>query len=233
MKAKAEKTAHFSKSLFTFLRALKRNNSREWFNAERERYESEVRGPFLRFIADFARPLASLSEHFVADPRPSGGSFFRIHRDTRFAKDKTPYKTHAAAQFRHEVGKDVHAPGFYLHLEPGAVFAGVGLWQPEAEPLRQIRDAIVEDPAAWKRAAHGKALLARWELGGESLSRAPRGYDPEHPLVEDLRRKDFVAMASFDEDDACAVGFLDELVRTFRLASPLMRFLTEAVGLPY
>ncbi len=222
-------TPHFGKDLFRFLRDLKRHNTREWFAAERARYESAVREPFLRFIGDFAAPLATISEHFVADPR----SFFRIHRDTRFAKDKTPYKTHAAAQFRHEVGRDVHAPGFYLHLEPGNVFAGVGLWQPESEPLRKIRDAIVEDPAAWKRAAHGKAFRASWELDGETLSRAPRGYDPEHPLCEDLKRKDFVAMTAFSEEEACGATFLAELTKAFRAASPLMAFLTRAVGLPY
>jgi uncharacterized protein (TIGR02453 family) len=226
-------TPHFGKELFGFLRELKRKNDREWFAANRERYETAVRDPFLRFIGDFAAPLAALSEHFVADPRPVGGSFFRIHRDTRFSQDKTPYKTHAAAQFRHEAGKDVHAPGFYLHLEPGQVFAGVGLWRPEAEPLRRVRDAIVEQPAAWKRAVQGKAFRARWELGGESLVRPPQGYDREHPLIEDLKRKDFVAMASFTEADACSARFEGELARAYREARALMAFLTAALGLPF
>ena len=108
---------HFTPALFKFLRELNKNNTREWFQANKDRYETDVRNPMLGFIADFAPYLEGLSPQFVAEPRRSGGSMFRIHRDTRFSKDKSPYKTHAAAQFGHARGKDVHAPGFYLHLE--------------------------------------------------------------------------------------------------------------------
>jgi uncharacterized protein (TIGR02453 family) len=219
--------------LFKFLRELKKNNDREWFLANKARYESDVRDPMLRFIADFADPLHSISRHFVADPRPMGGSFFRIYRDTRFSKDKSPYKTTAAAHFRHEAGGDVHAPGFYFHLEPGEVFVGAGVWHPDADTLARIRDAIAEHPEEWKRAVSGKAFKAACELWGEKLMRPPKGYDPDRPFIEDLKRKDFVAMASFTEADACKTGFMDRVADVYRAAAPFMAFLTKAAGLRF
>ena len=93
---------------------------RDWFQENKEFYESAVKRPLLEFIEAFAPHLREISPHFRADAR----SLFRIHRDVRFSKDKRPYKTHAAAQFRHSAGKDVHAPGFYLHIEPGRVIGG-------------------------------------------------------------------------------------------------------------
>src|SRR5688572_21278461 len=129
------KSAYFTPRLFQFLRELKANNDRSWFQANKGHYESDVKQPLLEFIADFGPPLREISEHFDADPGPVGGSLFRIYRDTRFSRDKTPYKTHAAAHFRHERGKDVHAPGFYLHLEPDNVFAACGIWHPDSDTL--------------------------------------------------------------------------------------------------
>ncbi len=141
---------YFSPDTFGFLGELRANNNRDWFLANRARYESVVRDPFLQFIADLAPRLERISPHLVADPRPSGGSFIRIFRDTRFSKDKSPYKWHAAAHFRHVKGKDIHAPGFYLHLEPRQVFAANGLWHPDPPTLARIREAIVASPARWR-----------------------------------------------------------------------------------
>ena len=173
--------AHFDRELFRFLKGLRANNDRDWFKHNRQRYEAHVRQPLLGFIVGFSPLLAKISGHFSADPRPVGGSMFRIHRDTRFAKDKSPYKTMAAAQFRHEQGKDVHAPGFYVHLEPGACFVGIGIWRPEGPIVRQIRDAMVDDPDAWLDAARAEPFSSRYALEGERLKRPPRGYDPESP----------------------------------------------------
>jgi uncharacterized protein (TIGR02453 family) len=224
---------HFTPQLFTFLRQLSRNNTREWFQTNKARYERDVRDPLLRFIEDFAPHLRRISPHFVADPRPVGGSMFRIYRDTRFSRDKRPYKTVAAAQFRHERGKDVHAPGFYLHLEPGNVFAGVGLWHPDVHTLSTVRNAIVEKPADWKRAVNAKAFRARFEVGGDVLKRPPRGYPADHPLIDDLKRKDFVAMATFDDGEVFEADFLERYGSVARAAKPFMRFLTRAAGLPF
>jgi uncharacterized protein (TIGR02453 family) len=225
--------AYFSPALFTFLRELKKNNNREWFQANKARYESEVRDPMLRFIADFADPLRLISRHFVADPRPVNGSLFRIYRDTRFSRDKSPYKTAAAAHFRHEIAGEVHGPGFYFHLEPGDVAVGAGVWHPDADTLAKIRDAIAGHPEQWKRAVSGKAFKAACELWGEKLTRPPKGFDAEHPFIEDLKRKDFVAMASFNEADACKPGFMKRVADVYRATAPFMSFLTKAVGLKF
>ncbi len=224
---------HFTPALFTFLRELRENNNREWFRGNKARYEADVRDPLLRFIADFALPLHELSAHFVADPRPVGGSLFRIYRDVRFSKDKSPYKTQAAAHFRHERGKDVHAPGFYLHLEPDDVFAGAGIWHPDMKSLTRIRDAIVANPAGWRRLTSDGEFRRRWQLAGDSLKRAPKGFDPDHPLIGDLRRKDFVTVTSFTEAAACAPDFMDQLAQAYRTTGPVVEFLTTALGLPY
>ena len=226
-------SAHFRPALFRFLKDLKANNDREWFKKNKERYERDVREPMVQFVLDFGKPLAKISREFVADPRPSGGSVFRIHRDTRFGKDKSPYKTHAAMHFRHSRGKDVHCPGFYLHLEPGGVFAGAGIWRPDTKSQRKIRDAIAGEPARWKRIVRGKKFSGRFGLEGDSLKRPPQGFDAEHPLVEDLKRKDFIAVTSFTQKDACSADFLDQFTQTCREAAPFVRFLGEALDLAW
>ncbi|MFC2077019.1 DUF2461 domain-containing protein, partial [candidate division KSB1 bacterium] len=147
---------HFSGELFQFLEELKQNNNRDWFQANKGRYEDDVKKPWQSFILEFGPKLSEINPNFVADPSPVGGSMFRIYRDVRFAKDKSPYKTASSAHFRHEVAKNVHAPGFYLHLEPGNVLAGCGIWRPDNRSLAKIRDAIVENDKGWKRVINGK-----------------------------------------------------------------------------
>ncbi len=221
---------HFDSEFFDFLAELKGNNTREWFKAKKDRYLSVVQEPLLRFISDMADPLHGLSSEFIADPRPSGGSMFRIYRDVRFAKDKSPYKTHAAAQFRHRSGSDAHAPAFYLHLEPGNVFVGAGSWHPGREALARIRTAIAERPDDWLAILEDQTFSKRHRLVGDSLKRAPRGYDPEHPVIDDLKRKDFISIEEFSQAKACSPGFIDDIAESFTAAAPLVRFLTEAVG---
>lgn len=225
--------APFSPALFRFLEDLAEHNNREWFAEHKAEYERDVKTPLLRFIETFAPHLEKISPHFVADPRPNGGSMFRIYRDTRFSKNKSPYKTHAAAQFRHELGKDVHAPGFYLHLEPGQVFMGAGIWHPDRDALGKIRTAIAEAPQAWKKSISAKAFTQRFQLGGESLKRPPKGFDPEHSAIEDLKRKDFIASADFAPDAAFSPEFLKTFIAACKAASPFMRFLTEAMELTF
>lgn len=226
-------SAYIRPDLFQFLRELRENNNREWFQANKRRYESQVKEPLLGFIAEFGTRLSGISPHYLADPRPVGGSLFRIYRDVRFSKDKSPYKTAAGLHFRHERGKDVHAPGFYLHLEPDGVFAGTGIWHPDTKTLGKIRDAIVADPSRWQRIVSDEAFRAVFTLEGDSLKRAPKGYDPDHPLIEDLRRKDFIAATSFGEEEACASDFMDRFTEVCRRAGPFMEFLTTAIGLPW
>lgn len=229
--SRSDRIAQFTPALFQFLRELKESNDRAWFEANRDRFERDVREPLIRFVIDFAPHLQKISPHFVADPRPSGGSVFRIYRDTRFSKDKSPYKTNAGVQFRHVAGKDVHAPGFYLHLEPDEVFAGCGLWHPDPPALARVRDAIVADTRQWQSIK--SRLPPPFSVVGEQLSRPPRGYDATHSLIDDLRRKDFVMSLALDEATACAPDFLDRFVDVCRISAPFMRFLTESLALPW
>ena len=222
-----------SPELFDFLRELRANNERPWFEANKDRYRAEVRDPMLNFIQAFAEPLAEISPHFRADPRANGGSLFRIYRDTRFSKDKTPYKTNVGAHFRHAAGKDAHAPGFYLHLEPGMCFAGCGVWHPDSPTLGKIRDAIVEKPEEWTRITTSGDFCRTFRLAGEALKRPPRGYDPEHPLVEDLKRKDFVVIADVEEAEAVRPDFLDRFAAIARSGSGFTSYLCKAVGVPF
>ncbi|MGH1489636.1 MAG: DUF2461 domain-containing protein [Acidimicrobiales bacterium] len=226
-------TKYFTPELFKFLNELKDNNDRVWFKANQQRFEDVVRQPALDFITDFAGPLAGISDHFVADSRTVGGSLFRIQRDTRFAKDKTPYKLNTGMHFRHERAKDAHAPGFYLHLAPGACFVGVGLWRPESKVAYKIRDHIGENPEQWKKATRSKKFSERFELGGDSLKRPPKGFDPDHPLIDDLKRKDFMATCNLTQGQITNAKLMPSFEEHCKRAVPLMRFLCEAVGVDF
>ncbi len=188
----------------------------------------------IAFIRMFEGPLHSISPHFKATPKV-GGSLFRIYRDIRFSKDKRPYKTGAGVHFRHEAGKNAHAPGFYLHLEPNQVFAAVGIWGPDTRTLRQIRQAIVNDPETWRRVIEAPEFARRYDrkLHAESLKRAPQGFDPNHPYINDLKRKHFVASVPMTEDQVCTPDFLVLLAETYRHGAGFMEYLTRALGLPW
>lgn len=226
-------TTHFTPATYAFLRDLAANNDREWFKANKDRYLDKVQEPALQFITDFAPRLAKLSPHFTADAKVVGGSLFRIQRDTRFSKDKTPYKENTGVQFRHEAARDAHAPGYYLHIEPSASFMGIGLWRPETKMAYQIREHIAEDPTGWRKAAHGKRFSDVFSLGGDSLVNPPKGFDADHPHVEDLKRKDFIASTKLSQKQVTSPDFIDEFDRLCRTATPFMRYLCEAVGVPF
>ena len=224
---------HFTPELFQFLRQLKRNNDRDWFAKNKQRYLEDVQEPVLQFVSDVGVGLRKISPNLVADPRPSGGSMFRIYRDTRFSKDKSPYKTAVGIRFPHRSSRDVHAPGLYLHLEPGEVFIGAGIWHPDTKTTTKIREAIVERPAAWKKAVRTAPFNGAFELSGDSLTRPPRGFDTDHPLVDDLKRKDFIGIRVLDENTATSERFLHSFVAMCRDGVPLVRFLCDALGLPF
>lgn len=226
-------TAFFSSATLAFLRQLARHNDRHWFKANQERYEEAVRGPALRFIMAAAPGLQRLSPHLVADPRPIGGSLFRIQRDVRFSTDKRPYKTHLGIQFRHDAGKDVHAPGIYLHIEPGDAFVACGVWHPDPAALLRIRTAIVTAPGRWKQVRQHRAFKAAYELDGDVLLRPPRGFDPDHPWIEDIKRKDFVGVAPLNPAAVQRADFMARFLGLVRAATPLQRFLCGALGFEY
>lgn len=218
---------------FDFLTDLAANNDRTWFKTNKERYIEDVQEPALEFIMAFEPRLAAVSPHFTADARVVGGSLFRIHRDTRFSKDKTPYKVNTGVQFRHQVGKNAHAPGYYLHIQPRESFMGVGLWRPETTVAYQIRTAIDEDQQGWHRASRSPDFLEHFELGGDSLVRPPRGYNAEHPLIDDLKRKDFIASTRLSDDEVTDPDFLDVFTDLCNVSSSFMAFLCGAVGVPF
>ena len=224
---------YFTPRIFAFLSELAANNNREWFHVNKSRYDTDVKEPALGFISDFAEPLKEISPHFRADPRVNGGSLFRIYRDTRFSKDKSPYKTATGIHFRHEAAKDAHAPGFYLHIQPGNCFMGGGIWRPGGPALRLIREAIDEDPESWKQASRDSIFQKVFELSGDSLVTAPRGYSIGHPLIVDLRRKDFIGVAPLSETDLTSDGFMGAFTRLCRAAAPFQRWLCRAIGVPY
>ena len=224
---------YFTKQTFAFLSSLAANNTREWFKEYQQDYEDFVRTPALDFISDMSDEMPSISRHFLAQPKKVGGSLMRIHRDIRFGNDKTPYKNNIGIQFRHETGKDVHAPGYYLHIEPGDCFVGVGLWHPDADTLFKIREAITKSGEAWVKARDDKRFSKNFELVGDSLTNAPRGFAKNYPLVEDLKRKDFIALASLSKADVTSKNLRDQVVEHFREAAPLMHFLCKALALRF
>jgi len=224
---------HFTPKLFGFLRNLKRHNNREWFQSHKADYEQSVREPFLQFIGDFQPQLQKFSPYLIADPKPSGGSLLRIYKDLRFRPDAPPYQTHAAARFPHNAWKKTVAPGFYLHLEPKRSFFAGGLWRPDTETRARIREAIMDDPSRWKKVTRSKAFKANCEMSGELMKRPPPGVDPDHPLAEDLQKKDFIMWASFAENEVCAQDFLIRIVKICRASAPFMEFLTRALELPW
>jgi uncharacterized protein (TIGR02453 family) len=225
--------SQFESSLFQFLEELADRNQRAWFQANKDRYEREVREPALAFIRAFAPHLKKISDCFVASDQPVGGSLMRVYRDTRFAKDKTPYKTNVGIHFRHAFGQDVHAPGFYVHLAPGECFLALGVWRPDPVSLGQIRQAIVDDPDRWRRASTGRPFRQHFVLDGDCLKSPPRGFPADHPCVADLKRTDFVGLSEVSETDALAKDFLKRVATAFAAGRTFMRFLCEALQVPF
>ena len=224
----------FSQSFFTFFTNLAANNNRPWFNENKERYRQDVVAPISDFIEAMAPRLKKISPHYVADPRPNGGSMFRIYKDVRFSKDKKPYKEHGACQFRHTLGKDAHAPGFYVHLEPGKVIFGGGVWKPASPQLALIRDAIDQDQTGWKRVINNNKLKDTFGgIAGDGLVRPPRGYEADHPHIVDLKRQSFFAMRHEPEALARSDKFIDEVEAIFEASAPLLKFLNKGLGVAF
>jgi len=221
----------FSEDFFVFLTELKANNNRKWFADNKPRYEASVAEPCLDFIAALGPHLSEISPHFLAVPKKIGGSMFRIYRDTRFSKDKTPYKTNAGLQFRHVLGKDAHAPGFYLHLDPDEIFIGGGLWKPPSPALAKIRARIDAHGDKWTSALADKDFVARYAdiSPGNPLIRPPKGYDAEHPHIDALKRRSFFMMAKGTKAQALRPDFPKHVASVFADAAPVMEFLCIAV----
>ena len=219
----------FTPNLFAFLADLKRNNTREWFAASRDRYVESVETPMLDFIGQVAARLPAVSPAFRAVARRAGGSLYRLERDTRFSPDKSPYKTWVAAIFRHKSARTGHGlPAFYLHLDPAHSFGGGGIYRPDQPTLTRIRQFMIENEKDWRavRAAGGP-------LQGEQLKRVPSGFPRDHPLADDLKLKDFYVGVNFTEDQVIAPDFLDRYMSAVAEAAPIARFVTRALNLAW
>src|SRR5215471_8902870 len=183
----------FTPAFFKFLKDLKRHNNRDWFEKHRERYVAEVETPMLAFIAEVGERLPRTCRGFVADPKRTGGSMFRIYRDTRFSADKSPFKTWVAARFPHEARRQIDdVPGFYLHLDPTECYGGGGVYHIETAALTRIRHRIVSAPREW-----AAVLETGIEIDGDRLTRPPSGFDPAHKFIDDLTRKDLYTLTEF------------------------------------
>ncbi|MCJ8312611.1 MAG: DUF2461 domain-containing protein [Saccharospirillaceae bacterium] len=227
----------FYPDTFEFLEQITKNNNKVWFDENREKYEYQVRTPALEFIEAFAFNLSRLSPHFLALPKKMGGSLMRIHRDMRFSKDKTPYKTNVGISFRHEAGKDIHAPGFYLHLDTNECFIGVGIWRPDSKALNKIRDHIDSNQKQWLTLtgpiASDDSDTQSWYFVGDTLVRPPKGFDKEHPLINDLKRKDFIVLKKLTQQQVCSPSFADDVYKILKEQTKIMAFLCKALDVPF
>lgn len=232
--------------LFDFLGELQQNNQRAWFESQRERYAQQVKTPIIALIRQLQAPLAEWSPQLVADPRGNGGSMFRIHRDRRFSADKTPYKTHVGIRLFHASTQRsargapgsaapgrLDAPLLYLHLAPDRCFAGAGIWHPQPETLRRLRAALISLPASWIQATRNPEFEACFRLEGEVAQRVPRGFPATHPLADDLRRKDFIAVRTLQRADFCRPDSAEHLLRQLWPAAALVDWLCGALDLEY
>ncbi len=217
----------FTPKTLTFLRALKRNNDREWFRARKDDYEAHVRGPLVALLARLEQDLPAFAPEFIAHPKVS---LFRIYRDTRFSNDKSPLKTNAAAHFPHRQLMKRGA-GLYLEVAPGWVWIGGGIYMPERSDLQAIRERIATDHRKLRRIIGAPAFRSVvGELKGEQLTRVPRGFLPDHPAADLLRHKQFLASNEYPAAFASDPGFYPELLRVFRAITPLTRFLNDALA---
>ena len=224
----------FGDDFFGFFHELKNNNNRDWFNENKERYKQVVVEPVTAFITDIAPRLHNITPHYKADPRPNGGSMFRIYRDARFAKGE-PYKTHAGIQFRHKLGKDAHAPGYYFHLEEGNIKYGAGVWTPPTAILTQIRERVQYYGDKWQAVLDDDAFKKHYgQILGDGLKRAPRGFSEDLEHIVDIKRKSYFLMKPIDT--MALVGsrdFLDEVTEGMEAATPFMQFISDALDIEF
>jgi uncharacterized protein (TIGR02453 family) len=214
----------FTPKTLSFLRALKRHNTRDWFHARRDEYETHVRGPMVAVVERLAHDFRAIAPEFAVDPKTS---LFRPWRDTRFSEDKAPLKTHVAAGFPHRALGRMNGAGLYFEVAPGWVWMGGGIYAPDGPQLQAIRTHIAGRHAELEHIVRASALRRLGGLQGERLSRVPRGYDKAHPAAVFLQHKQFLGAREEAAEFATRPEFYKELVATFRALLPLCRFLNE------
>lgn len=232
--------SRFQPEALTFLKGLKRHNAKPWFEERRPVYERAIRAPLALLAEELDVRFAAVAPEFVA---PAKRALFRIHRDVRFSRDKSPYKTHAALWVFHRdagrgVGRDAHGgAGFYFHLEPGASMVAGGFWMPPRPLLTVLRERIAEDPRAFTRLVEAPAFKRRFgglsdEEAGVRLTRVPRGFAPDHPAAHWLRFNSFTASRPLTDAQALSPRLVDTLMPEYALLLPLVRWLNATLGYP-
>jgi uncharacterized protein (TIGR02453 family) len=217
----------FTDRTLKFLRALKRNNRREWFNAHRDDYEAHVRAPMTAMVERLADDFRSFAPELVASPKVS---MYRIYRDTRFSENKAPYKTHAAAVFPTRGLPKHEGAGLYFHVSHEDVWIGGGMYAPQPPQLHAVREHIAANVHQLRAIVESPAFRRRVTLDGEKLTRVPRGFPKDHEAAEYLKFKHFIAGAEFPADFAASPRFYSTLLAVFREVLPLSRFLNRALG---
>jgi uncharacterized protein (TIGR02453 family) len=215
----------FTKETLSFLRALKRNNRREWFTPRKEQFERDVRAPMVAVVEQLARDFRKFAPELEASPKTS---IFRIYRDTRFSGDKSPYKTQVAAAFRVKALPKGQSAGLYVEVTPGWVWMGGGYYAPETPQLVKIREHISRTFPEIRRITQAAAFKRLFgAIDGEQLARVPRGFDKDDPSADYLRYRSFLVGRELPPESAIRPAFYPTLVETFKAAMPLVRFLTE------
>jgi uncharacterized protein (TIGR02453 family) len=217
-----------------FLRDLAAHNDRKWFERNRARCDEELVEPCRALVRDLVARLAKPFPRIAGSDAKAGGSLTRLHRDTRFGKDKRPFHSHVGMHFWHEKGRKMTVPGFFLRVDPDEVLVATGMHGPEQPDLVRIRRAIDADPQRWEGASKDRAFLKAWGgLEGESLRRVPAPWGADHRHADDLRRKDFTAFARWKAADVTKPGFSARVVAQWEASDKLMAFLCGALGLPW
>lgn len=218
----------FPKRGFDFLRRLKKNNNRDWFLKHKSEYEEFVKFPMQCYVASLKPLFHDFAPEFDLNPKKS---LFRIYRDTRFSTDKTPYKTHSAAHFElKKKPKLFDGAGYYVHVAPGEVFIGGGIYIPDNDRLKKIRKALVERSDEFLAILNEKRFKKMFRsLEGEKLTRPPKGYDPGHPMIEYIKFKQFFVGFELSEESCHKKDFLRKSADAFLIATPLLRFLNDAI----
>lgn len=211
-----------------FLKRLKRNNNRSWFAEHKDEYEAHVKEPMQSLIAALRPSFEQFAPEFDINPKKS---MFRIYRDVRFSKDKSPYKTHVAAHLvLRGKPKGVEGSGYYLHIEPGEVFLGGGVYMPDGDQLKKIRRSIAGKPEVFLSVLrHPKFKSTFGKLEGTKLQRVPKGYEQDDPMEEWLRHKQFFVWVEWPEAKCRQEKFVSDVASVFKAATPLVRFLNEAM----
>ena len=216
----------FTENTLRFLRRLKRNNTRAWFNEHRDEYESHVREPMLAVIERLAVDFPRIAPDLVASPR----SMYRIHRDTRFSPDKTPYKTQVAAAFSHQALPKNESAALYFHLAPDQLWIGGGLYAPQTVQLHRIREHIDADLDSFLTLVESPAIRRIGGVSGSALKRVPRGFPPDHKAADYLRLKQYLAGETLPPELALSPRFYSSLVRRFSALVPFIRFLNAPLA---